>query len=175
MSTAIRSILQKAIFQPDEERLIAIAYFNAKNDTKKKKREIFVCLVGNFILNLYLNHIIFSPNWKDRSIKGLSLIYINILMIFLVSNEQPIAVRLYFVKTEKDNLFRKKDKFALRDVKVIDGINPRKVLIFLKSIYFLLSQYRNLKWWLEKKIIVFIHQPMKKKKLLYANFTRFWF
>lgn len=51
MTTATRSALQKAIFQPDDERLIAIAHFYTKNDTnKKKKREMFMCLVG---INFY--------------------------------------------------------------------------------------------------------------------------
>lgn len=46
MTTAIRSSLQKTIFQPDDERLIAVAHL--KNDNKKKKKETFVCLVGAF-------------------------------------------------------------------------------------------------------------------------------
>ncbi|VDD94922.1 unnamed protein product [Enterobius vermicularis] len=40
---------------------------------------------------------------------------------------RPISVRLYFVKKEKDDCFKKKECFSLRDVKVIDGINPRKL------------------------------------------------
>lgn len=52
MTTATRSALQKAIFQPDDERLIAIAHLYTKNDTnKKKKREMFMCLVGIFTIN----------------------------------------------------------------------------------------------------------------------------
>uniref|UniRef100_A0A915CXN2 Exocyst complex component Sec3 PIP2-binding N-terminal domain-containing protein n=1 Tax=Ditylenchus dipsaci TaxID=166011 RepID=A0A915CXN2_9BILA len=90
MTTAIRSTLQKAIFQPDDERLVAVAHTKQDSEKdKKKKKEVFVCLV--------------------------------------VSIEQPVSVRIYFVKrSEKDDLLRKKEQFALRDVRVVDGINPRK-------------------------------------------------
>uniref|UniRef100_A0A0N5AIT6 Sec3-PIP2_bind domain-containing protein n=1 Tax=Syphacia muris TaxID=451379 RepID=A0A0N5AIT6_9BILA len=45
-----------------------------------------------------------------------------------VTIDQPISVRLYFVKNEKDDVFKKKECFSLRDVKVVDGINPRKLI-----------------------------------------------
>uniref|UniRef100_A0AC34QVY9 Exocyst complex component Sec3 PIP2-binding N-terminal domain-containing protein n=1 Tax=Panagrolaimus sp. JU765 TaxID=591449 RepID=A0AC34QVY9_9BILA len=41
--------------------------------------------------------------------------------------EQPFSVRLYIVKTDRDKL-KKRMKFALRDVRVVDGINPRKAI-----------------------------------------------
>ncbi|VDM58599.1 unnamed protein product [Angiostrongylus costaricensis] len=45
-----------------------------------------------------------------------------------VTIEHPISVRLYFVKGEKDDSFKKKTRFYLRDVKEVDGINPKKAL-----------------------------------------------
>ncbi|KAJ1353738.1 GTP-Rho binding exocyst subunit [Parelaphostrongylus tenuis] len=45
-----------------------------------------------------------------------------------VTIEHPISVRLYFVKGEKDDTFKKKARFYLRDVKEVDGINPKKAL-----------------------------------------------
>lgn len=41
--TAIRSTLQKSVFQPDDERLVAFAHI-IKVDAKKKKKETFLCL-----------------------------------------------------------------------------------------------------------------------------------
>lgn len=46
-----------------------------------------------------------------------------------MTTDQPIAVRLYFVKNEKDDCYRKKRQFTLRDVKTVDGIKPRKVRV----------------------------------------------
>ncbi|KAI1710586.1 exocyst complex component sec3 domain-containing protein [Ditylenchus destructor] len=93
MTAEIRSNLQKLVFQPEAERLVAVA--NLKQDhgsmtpAKKKKKEVFVCLV--------------------------------------VTIEQPVMVKLYFVKrSEKDDQLRKKEQYALRDIRVVDGINPRK-------------------------------------------------
>lgn len=48
-----------------------------------------------------------------------------------MTTDQPIAVRLYFVKNEKDDYYKKKRQYTLRDVKTVDGINPRKVCSFL--------------------------------------------
>ncbi|EPB80848.1 hypothetical protein ANCCEY_00050 [Ancylostoma ceylanicum] len=45
-----------------------------------------------------------------------------------VTIEHPISVRLYFVKGEKDDAFKKRNRFYLRDVKEVDGINPKKAL-----------------------------------------------
>ncbi|KAK5965150.1 Exocyst complex component 1 [Trichostrongylus colubriformis] len=45
-----------------------------------------------------------------------------------VTIEHPISVRLYFVKGEKDDTFKKRTRFYLRDVKEVDGINPKKAL-----------------------------------------------
>ncbi|VDO57788.1 unnamed protein product [Haemonchus placei] len=45
-----------------------------------------------------------------------------------VTIEHPISVRLYFVKGEKDDTFKKRSRFYLRDVKEVDGINPKKAL-----------------------------------------------
>lgn len=45
-----------------------------------------------------------------------------------VTVEHPISVRLYFVKGEKDDTFKKRSRFFLRDVKEVDGINPKKAL-----------------------------------------------
>lgn len=44
-----------------------------------------------------------------------------------MTTDQPIAVRLYFVRNEKEDYYKKKRQFTLRDVKTVDGINPRKV------------------------------------------------
>ncbi|VDN90912.1 unnamed protein product [Brugia pahangi] len=44
-----------------------------------------------------------------------------------VTTDQPIVVRLYFVRNEKEGCYKKKRQFALRDVKTVDGINPRKL------------------------------------------------
>ncbi|VDN07869.1 unnamed protein product [Thelazia callipaeda] len=44
-----------------------------------------------------------------------------------VTTDQPISVRLYFVRSEKDDYYKKKRQFTLRDVKTVDGINPRKL------------------------------------------------
>uniref|UniRef100_A0AC35UGF2 Sec3-PIP2_bind domain-containing protein n=1 Tax=Rhabditophanes sp. KR3021 TaxID=114890 RepID=A0AC35UGF2_9BILA len=43
MSTALRSTLQKDVFAPDGDRLMAVAH--VKNEGKKKKKEMFLCLV----------------------------------------------------------------------------------------------------------------------------------
>ncbi|KJH44984.1 exocyst complex component 1 family protein [Dictyocaulus viviparus] len=45
-----------------------------------------------------------------------------------VTIEHPISVRLYFVKSEKDDTFKKKARFYLRDVREVDGVNPKKAL-----------------------------------------------
>ncbi|VDM74948.1 unnamed protein product [Strongylus vulgaris] len=45
-----------------------------------------------------------------------------------VTIEHPISVRLYFVKGEKDDAFKKRTRFYLRDVREVDGINPKKAL-----------------------------------------------
>ncbi|ETN84038.1 hypothetical protein NECAME_07065 [Necator americanus] len=45
-----------------------------------------------------------------------------------VTIEHPISVRLYFVKGEKDDAFKKRTRFYLRDVKEVDGINPKRAL-----------------------------------------------
>lgn len=50
-------------------------------------------------------------------------------MKILVTIEHPISVRLYFVKGEKDDAFKKRTRFYLRDVKEVDGINPKKVIM----------------------------------------------
>uniref|UniRef100_A0A8R1XYQ7 Sec3-PIP2_bind domain-containing protein n=1 Tax=Onchocerca volvulus TaxID=6282 RepID=A0A8R1XYQ7_ONCVO len=44
-----------------------------------------------------------------------------------VTTDQPIAVRLYFVRNEKEDYYKKKRQFTLRDVKTVDGISPRKL------------------------------------------------
>ena len=41
--SAIRSALQKVVFQPDGERLVAVAHLK---DGKSKKKETYACLVG---------------------------------------------------------------------------------------------------------------------------------
>ncbi|VDK45989.1 unnamed protein product [Anisakis simplex] len=86
---AIVSDLQRAVFQADDERLVAVANI-VRADNKKKKKATFLCLT--------------------------------------VTVDQPIQVRLYFVKNEKEDIFKKKDHFSLRDVRTVDGINPRKML-----------------------------------------------
>ncbi|CAP32761.2 Protein CBR-SEC-3 [Caenorhabditis briggsae] len=85
--SAIRKIIQRQLFQKDDERIQAIVNVN-KLDGKKKKNQTLLCLA--------------------------------------VTIEHPIAVRLYFVKGEKDDTFKKKDRFNLREVREIDGINPKK-------------------------------------------------
>lgn len=86
---AIVSDLQRAVFQADDERLVAVANI-VRADNKKKKKATFLCLA--------------------------------------VTIDQPISVRLYFVKNERDDVFKKKEHFSLRDVKTVDGINPRKLM-----------------------------------------------
>ncbi|VDN56325.1 unnamed protein product [Dracunculus medinensis] len=86
---AIVSDLQRAVFQADDERVVAVANI-IRIGTKKKKKPTFICLA--------------------------------------VTTDQPISVRLYFVKNEKEDLFKKKEQFNLRNVKIVDGINPRKYL-----------------------------------------------
>ncbi|CAD5206186.1 unnamed protein product [Bursaphelenchus okinawaensis] len=41
------------------------------------------------------------------------------------SIQQPVVVKLYLVRA-KDDGYHKKESFMLRDIKVVDGINPRK-------------------------------------------------
>ncbi|CAK5111580.1 unnamed protein product [Meloidogyne enterolobii] len=84
---SIRSNLQKALFQEDGERLLAVA--NVKK-TLKKGRELYLCLV--------------------------------------VTTTQPVSARIWLVKSEKENSFSKKEHYALRDIRSVDGINPRKPL-----------------------------------------------
>ncbi|CAI4225600.1 unnamed protein product [Auanema sp. JU1783] len=45
-----------------------------------------------------------------------------------VTIEHPISVRLYFVRAEKDDSFKKKDRYNLRELRAIDGVNPKKAL-----------------------------------------------
>lgn len=40
--------------------------------------------------------------------------------------EQPFSVGLYVVKNDR-NEWRKKEKYTLRQLRTVDGINPRKV------------------------------------------------
>ncbi|KAF8353645.1 sec-3, partial [Pristionchus pacificus] len=84
---AIRSSLQRQLFQDDEERLSAIVSL-VKIDGKKKKRPSYLCLT--------------------------------------LSAEHPICVRIYLVKEDKEDSYRKKEKFQLREVRAVDGLNPRK-------------------------------------------------
>lgn len=63
-------------------------------------------------------HIIRVDNRKRRKPTFLCL---------AVTTDQPIAVRLYFVRNEKEDFYKKKRQFTLRDVKTVDGINPRKL------------------------------------------------
>uniref|UniRef100_A0A915P335 Exocyst complex component Sec3 PIP2-binding N-terminal domain-containing protein n=1 Tax=Meloidogyne floridensis TaxID=298350 RepID=A0A915P335_9BILA len=84
---SLRSNLQKALFQEDGERLLAVA--NVKK-TLKKGRELYLCLV--------------------------------------VTTTQPVSARIWMVKSEKENSFSKKEHYALRDIRSVDGINPRKPL-----------------------------------------------
>jgi hypothetical protein len=52
---------------------------------------------------------------------------IDIKVIFLpVTTTQPVSARIYLVKLDKDNLLSKKEQYALRDVRFVDGVNPRK-------------------------------------------------
>lgn len=44
-----------------------------------------------------------------------------------MSAEHPICVRIYLVKEDKEDSYRKKEKFQLREVRAVDGLNPRKV------------------------------------------------
>ncbi|CAD6187358.1 unnamed protein product [Caenorhabditis auriculariae] len=85
--SAIRKIMQRQLFQIDDERIQSIINV-IKLDGKKKKHQTFLCLA--------------------------------------VTIEHPIAVRLYFVKGERDDTFKKKERFNLREVREIDGINPKK-------------------------------------------------
>ncbi|CAD5208920.1 unnamed protein product [Bursaphelenchus xylophilus] len=39
--------------------------------------------------------------------------------------QQPVVVKLYLVRAKEDG-FHKKESFMLRDIKIVDGINPRK-------------------------------------------------
>ncbi|VDP18731.1 unnamed protein product [Heligmosomoides polygyrus] len=63
-----------------------------------------------------------------------------------VTVEHPISVRLYFVKGEKDDTFKKRSRFFLRDVKEVDGINPKKVSnkisLFPRLFIYLLGHFR---------------------------------
>ncbi|GMR60521.1 hypothetical protein PMAYCL1PPCAC_30716, partial [Pristionchus mayeri] len=84
---AIRSSLQRQLFQDADERLSAIVSL-VKIDGKKKKRPSYLCLT--------------------------------------LSSEHPISVRIYLVKEDKEDSYRKKEKFQLREVRAVDGLNPRK-------------------------------------------------
>jgi hypothetical protein len=49
-------------------------------------------------------------------------------MCVAVTTEQPYSVRLYVVKADRNDIWRKKEKFTLRDIRTVDGINPRKTI-----------------------------------------------
>uniref|UniRef100_A0A1I7YSD8 Sec3-PIP2_bind domain-containing protein n=1 Tax=Steinernema glaseri TaxID=37863 RepID=A0A1I7YSD8_9BILA len=49
-------------------------------------------------------------------------------LCIVATMDQPVTVRLYFIKSEKDNKLRKKESYYLRDIRTIDGINPRKTI-----------------------------------------------
>lgn len=100
---ATRSALQHSVFQTDDERLLGFVNISSVND-KRKKKETFLCVTGN---------------WFNGA---------RLIEICLASTQQPIVVKLYFIRA-KDDGFYKKDSFMLREVKMIDGINPRKVNI----------------------------------------------
>ena len=104
--SAIRKIIQRQLFQKDDERIQDIVNVS-KLDGKKKKNQTLLCLAGKKATFSIL---------KFKKINNCS-----------VTIEHPIAVRLYFVKGEKDDTFKKKDRFNLREVREIDGINPKKV------------------------------------------------
>uniref|UniRef100_A0A914X136 Exocyst complex component Sec3 PIP2-binding N-terminal domain-containing protein n=1 Tax=Plectus sambesii TaxID=2011161 RepID=A0A914X136_9BILA len=84
---AIRASLQRELFQPDDERLMAVINV-VKSGKKKKKDSTFLCLA--------------------------------------VTTNQPITVRLYQVKSDKGDVFKKKSTWLLRQVRQVNGINPRK-------------------------------------------------
>lgn len=48
-------------------------------------------------------------------------------VVILVTTSQPVSVRIYLVKLDKDNILIKKEQYALRDLRFVDGMNPRKV------------------------------------------------
>lgn len=106
---AIKSALQHSVFQSDDERLLGFANISSVNE-KRKKKETYLCVTGTGLL-------------------------VFIHCYSLASTQQPIVVKIYFIRA-KEGGFYKKESFMLRDVKVVDGINPRKVI---DSIY---AKYR---------------------------------
>uniref|UniRef100_A0A915LTA1 Exocyst complex component Sec3 PIP2-binding N-terminal domain-containing protein n=1 Tax=Meloidogyne javanica TaxID=6303 RepID=A0A915LTA1_MELJA len=46
----------------------------------------------------------------------------------MITTTQPVSARIWMVKSEKENSFSKKEHYALRDIRSVDGINPRKPL-----------------------------------------------
>lgn len=57
---AIVSDLQHAVFQADDERLVAVANI-VRVDNKKKKKPTFLCLVG---MSFILSAVVFRYLWK---------------------------------------------------------------------------------------------------------------
>ncbi|CAJ0917441.1 unnamed protein product, partial [Mesorhabditis belari] len=43
-----------------------------------------------------------------------------------LSAQHPISVRIYIIKAEKEDNYKKKETWHLKDIRMVDGINPRK-------------------------------------------------
>lgn len=112
--TAIKHTLQRQVFLPSEERLIAVVHVTK---TGRKKKASFLCAAGMLSIIHLINYIL---NNQAQ--------YMNIVL-FIVTTEKPVQTYIYQVKkSEKgDNNFKKKLQWSLRELKFIDGKDARKV------------------------------------------------
>ena len=97
-----RHRLQRELFAPVDERLLTA--INVADTRKKKRRDYLLCLCGVLLVEL-----------------------LRVIHIFAVTTARPVAVKLHLVKPTETGFMRKRE-WRLRDMKTIDGINPRKRL-----------------------------------------------
>lgn len=106
----LRANLQRSLFQSDEERLLCFVNVT-KLTEKKKSKETYLCATGKY------NNLM----WESY---------------FTASIQKPVVLKLFIIRA-KDGGFYKKETINVRDVKIVDGINPRKVSVLYEFVMYL--------------------------------------
>jgi hypothetical protein len=109
---ALRHSLQRELFSPAEERLVGLAHVTSVGK-KKKALPCFLCVavtadqgIGAVIYKVYLLQFSHVPEY--------------VLYSVIVFNKQV-------KKTEKNNVYKKKSSWPLKELKTVDGIDGNKV------------------------------------------------
>uniref|UniRef100_A0A7E4V4J2 Sec3-PIP2_bind domain-containing protein n=1 Tax=Panagrellus redivivus TaxID=6233 RepID=A0A7E4V4J2_PANRE len=97
-----------------------------------------------------------------------------LFMCVAMTMEQPFSVRLYVVKADRSEQLRKREKYALRDVRVVDGINPRKALpefkmTVLEQVFTLATSTYDEKEKFIRQLYKFAHQYLPVHKPEFIN------